>query len=98
MHRRKQGKSLRGLLGTLVTLATLWGGLACAGDSDDEMLRRNAECMADSNTVLHQQTFSQATGAVPMSAEAVEDWLRDQLETGEVTNAEIRDAYARHCG
>ena len=78
-------------------LAFLWGGLACAGDSDEELLRRYAKCMADSNTVLHQRTFSQATGAVPLSAEATEHWLQDRLEAGEITMAEIRAGYARYC-
>ena len=97
VQRRKQGKSLCGLLGSLIILVFLWGGLTCAEDSDEELLRRYAECMADSNTVSHQQTFSNATGSVPLSAEAVEEWLWDRLATGEITMAEIRAGYARHC-
>ena len=93
----RQRKSLCGLLGALMILLFLWSGLACAGDSDEELLRRYAECMADSNTVLHQQTFSNATGVVPLSAGAMEHWLQDRLATGEITMAEIRAGYARHC-
>ena len=78
-------------------LVFLTGGQACAEDSDQELLRRYAQCMADSNTVLHRQTFSNATGAVPLSVEATEHWLQDRLEAGEITMAEIRASYARHC-
>lgn len=97
VHRGRQRKFWRGLLGILVILASLWSGLVCAGGSDDKLLRRYAQCLADSNTVLHRQTFATATGAVPLSVEAVEDWLQERLETGELTMAEIRATYARHC-
>ena len=95
--RGRLSKPLRGLLVTLAMLASLWVGLTCAEDSDEELLRRYAKCMADSNTVLHRQTFSNATGAVPLSAEATEHWLQNRLEAGEITMAEIRASYARHC-
>lgn len=93
----RQRKSLCGLLGALMILVSLWGGLACAEDSDEKLLRRYAECMADSNTVLHRQTFSNATGAVSLSAGATELWLQDRLATGKITMAEIRASHARHC-
>ena len=95
--RGRLSNSLRGLRVTLVMLALLWVGLTCGKNSDGELLRQYAKCMADSNTVLHRQTFSNATGAIPLSAEATEHWLQNRLETGEITMAEIRASYARHC-
>ena len=75
----------------------LWVGLACGGDSDDRMLRRYARCMTDTNTTLHRLTVSSALGTVPLSAEAMEERLRGQLERGELTMGEIRSDYARYC-
>ena len=53
--------------------------------------------MADSNTALYRLTASTAVGTVPLSAEAVEERLRAQLERGEVTMAKIRADHARYC-
>ena len=75
----------------------LWVALACGEDGDDRMLRRYADCMADPSTALHRWTVSNAIGTVPLSAEAIEERLRAQLERGEVTMAEIRADYARYC-
>ena len=71
--------------------------LACGGDTDDRMLRRYAGCLTDTNTTLHRLTVSGASGIVTLSAEAMEERLRGQLERGEVTMAKIRADYARYC-
>ena len=75
----------------------LWVPLACGVDGNDRMLRRYAECMADPNTTLHRRTVSNAVGSVPLSAEAMEERLRAQLERGEVTMERIKADYARYC-
>ena len=85
------------LLRTLLLIAGLWTGLVCGSDSDDRMVRRYAGCLADANTALHRLNASSAVGTVPLSAKAVEEWVRDQLERGEATMDEIRADYARHC-
>ena len=51
-------------------------------DADDRMLRRHSGCLADPNTTLHSLTASSASGTVVLSAEGVEERLRDQLERG----------------
>ena len=71
--------------------------LACGGDTDDRMVRRYAGCMTDTNTALHRMTVSNALGTVPLSAEAMEERLRGQLERGEFTMGKIRADYARYC-
>ncbi len=81
----------------LAMTVCLWATLACGMDGDDRMVRRYADCMADSNTILHQRTMSNAVGSVPLSAEAMEERLRAQMEGGAVTMAEIRADYARYC-
>ena len=81
----------------LAMMVCLWVALACGEDSDERMVRRYADCMADSNTTLHRRTVSNAVGSVPLSAEAMEMRLRSQLERGEVTMAGIRADYARYC-
>ena len=75
----------------------LWTVLACGMDSDDRMLRRYAGCLTDTNTALHRLSVSGASGTVALSAEAMEEQVRDQLERGEVTMAKIRADYARYC-
>ena len=81
----------------LAMMVCLWVALACGVDGDDRMLRRYADCMADPNTTLHRRTMSNAVGSVPLSAQAIEERLRAQLEGGEVTMARIRANYARYC-
>ena len=71
--------------------------LACGLDSDDRMVRRYAGCMTDTNTALYRLTVSSTIGTVTLSAEAVEERLRGQLERGELTMGEIRADYARYC-
>ena len=66
-------------------------------DTDDRMVRRYAVCLTDANTALYRLTVSGAVGTVPLSAEAVEERLRGQLERGEFTMGEIRADYARYC-
>ena len=81
----------------LTIMVCLMVMLACGVDADDRMVRRYAGCMADANTALHRLNASGAVGTVPLSAEAVEERLRAQLERGEVTMDEIRAGYARYC-
>ena len=85
------------LLNTLTVMVGLLVMLACGGDTDDRMVRRYAKCLTDTNTTLHRLTVSSALGTVPLSAEAMEERLRGQLERGELTMGEIRADYARHC-
>ena len=81
----------------LTIMVGLWIALACGLDADDRMLRRYAECMTDANTALYRLTVSSTSGTVPLSAEAMEGRVRDQLERGELTMGEIRADYARYC-
>ena len=85
------------LLNTLLLIGCLLVVLACGGDTDDRMVRRYAKCMTDTNTALHRMTTSGATGTVTLSAEAMEERLRGQLERGELTMGKIRADYARYC-
>ena len=85
------------LLHTLVMIVGLWVVLACGVDADDRMVRRYAGCLADTNTTLHRLTASRASGTVALSAEAMEERLRGELESGELTLGEIRADYARYC-
>ena len=85
------------LLNTLTIMVCLVIMLACGGDTDDRMLRRYAVCLTDANTALYRMTVSSASGTVTLSAEAVEERLRGQLERGELTMGEIRADYARYC-
>ena len=71
--------------------------LACGGDTDDRMVRRYAKCLTDTNTILHRLTVSSALGTVLLSAEAMEERVRGQLERGELTMREIRADFARYC-
>ena len=71
--------------------------LACGLDADDRMVRRYAGCMTDTNTALYRLTVSSTIGTVTLSAEAMEERLRGQLERGELTMGEIRADYARYC-
>ena len=85
-------------LNTLLLIVGLWVGLACGLDNtDDRMVRRYAKCLMDTNTALYRMTVSSASGTVTLSAEAVEERLRGQLERGEFTMGEIRADYARYC-
>ena len=87
----------RRLRNALLTVIGLWVALACGMGSDDRMVRRYAECLADTNTILHRLNVSKASGTVALSAEAMEERLRGQLERGELTMGEIRADYARYC-
>ena len=81
----------------LLTVVGLWVSLACGMGSDDRMVRRYAECLADTNTILHRLNVSKASGTVALSAEAMEERLRAQLERGELTLAKIRADHVRYC-
>ena len=85
------------LLNTLLMMVCLLVVPACGGDTDDRMVRRYAKCMTDTNTTLHRMTTSGATGTVTLSAEAMEERLRGQLERGDLTMGKISVDYARYC-
>ena len=95
--RRLEEPTVHWWLNTLLLMVGLWIGLACGGDTDDRMVRRYAGCLTDTNTTLHRLTTSGASGTVTLSAEAMEERLRGQLERGEFTMGEIRADYARYC-
>ena len=84
-------------LNTLLLIVCLLVMLACGLDSDDRMVRRYAKCLTDTNTALYRMAVSSASGTVTLSAEAMEERLRGQLERGEFTMGEIRADYARYC-
>ena len=94
---RLEERTVHRLWNTLLLIGGLWTLLACGLDSEDRMVRRYAVCMADANTTLHRLTASGAVGTVPLSAEAVEERVRDQLERGELNMAKIRADHARYC-
>ena len=94
---RLEERTVHRWLNTLLLIVGLWVGLACGLDSDDRMVRRYANCLTDTNTTLHRMTTSGASGTVTLSAEAVEERLRGQLERGELTMGKIRADYARYC-
>ena len=95
--RRLEEPTVHRLLNTLLLIVGLWIGLACGGDTDDRMVRRYAKCMTDTNTALYRLTASSASGTVTLSAEAMEERLRGQLERGELTMEKIRADYAHYC-
>ena len=95
--RRLEEPTVHRWLNTLLMVVGLWIGLACGLDSDDRMLRRYAGCLTDTNTALYRMAVSSASGTVTLSAEAMEERVRGQLERGEFTMGEIRADYARYC-
>ena len=95
--RRLEERTVHRLLNTLTIMVCLLVMLACGLDSDDRMVRRYAKCLTDTNTTLHRLTVSGAVGTVTLSAEAMEERLRGQLEKGELTMGKIRADYARYC-
>ena len=95
--RRLEEPTVHRLLNTLTIMVCLLVMLACGGDTDDRMVRRYANCLTDTNTTLHRMTTSGAIGTVTLSAEAMEERLRSQLERGELTMGKIRADYARYC-
>ena len=95
--RRLAEPTVHRLWNVLTIIVGLWIALACGVDADDRMVRRYAGCMTDTNTTLHRLTVSSTIGTVTLSAEAMEERLRAQLERGEVTMAQIRANYARYC-
>ena len=95
--RHLEERTVHRLLNTLTIMVCLLVMLACGGDTDDRMVRRYAKCLTDTNTTLHRLTVSSALGTVPLSAEAMEERLRGQLERGELTMGKIRADYAHYC-
>ena len=95
--RRLEEPTVHRCLNTLLMVVGRWIGLACGLDSDDRMLRRYAGCLTDTNTALYRMAVSSASGTVTLSAEAMEERVRGQLERGELTMGEIRADYARYC-
>ena len=95
--RRWEERTVHRLLNTLTIMVCLLVMLACGLDADDRMLRRYANCLTDTNTALYRMAVSSASGTVTLSAEAVEERLRGQLERGELTIGEIRADYDRYC-
>ncbi len=95
--RRLEERTVHRLLNMLLLMVCLLVMLACGGDTDDRMLRRYAKCLTDTNTALHRLTVSGASGTVTLSAEAMEERLRGQLERGELTMGEVRADYVRYC-
>ena len=95
--RRLEERTVQRWLNTLLLIVGLLVMLACGLDSDDRMLRRYAKCLTDTNTALYRMAVSSASGTVTLSAEAMEERLRGQLERGEFTMGEIRADYARYC-
>ena len=85
------------LWNALTIMVCLLVMLACGLDTDDRMVRRYAKCLTDTNTTLHRLTASSAIGTVTLSAEAMAERLRGQLERGELTMAKIRADCARYC-
>ena len=64
------------LWNALTTMVCLWTALARKVDAGQRMVRRYAGCLTDTNTTLHRLTASSASGAVSLSAEAMEERLR----------------------
>ena len=85
------------LWNALTTMVCLWTALARKVDADHRRVRRYAGCLTDTNTTLHRLTASSASGAVSLSAEAVEERLRGQLERGVLTMGKIGADYVRYC-
>ena len=85
------------LWNVLTIMVGLWIGLACGLDADDRMVRRYAGCLTDTNTALYRLTVSSTIGTVTLSAEAMEERVRGQLERGELTMGEIKADYAHYC-
>ena len=94
---RWEERTVHRWLNTLLLIVGLLVMLACGGDTDDRMLRRYARCLTDTNTALYRMAVSSASGTVTLSAEAMEERVRGQLERGEFTMGEIRADYARYC-
>ena len=82
------------LWNVLTIIVGLWIALACV---DTPRSGWTPKCLTDANTALYRLTVSSTSGTVPLSAEAVEERVRDQLERGELTMGEIRADYARYC-
>ena len=86
------------LLNTLLIMVCLLVMLACGGVTPTTVWCVGTPvCLTDTNTALYRMTTSGASGTVMLSAEAMEERLRGQLERGELTMGKIRADYARYC-
>ena len=94
---RLEEPTVHRLLNTLLIMVCLLVMLACGGG-----LRRPYGASVRGMPDGHQHCSVSADrvqrlGTVPLSAEAVEERLRDQLERGELTMEKIRADYAHYC-
>ena len=94
-HGREQ--NLGRILVVAVAFAIVWATLACGASAEERLLRDYAECLVDSNSVLHRRHVENRIGTVPLSAEGMKRWLNRQLEHGTLTMDEIRNNYSRYC-
>ena len=85
------------ILNAVFAAGVLWTSISCAGDTDDDFLRSYAQCLADSNGVLHRTQFANRVGTVPLDPQGIGLWLLGSLERGETTIDEMRANYIRHC-
>ena len=89
---------MRRVVATVLALVCLGVGLAGCESADERLVREYAECMADDNSALHRRMVSGETGTVPLSVAGAEAWVREQMERGELTMAEMEASHARSCG
>ena len=84
---------MRRVVATVLALVCLGVGLAGRESADERLAREYAECMADDNSALHRRMVSGETGTVPSSVAVAEAWVREQMERGELTMAEMEASY-----
>ena len=80
--RRLDELTVHWLLNTLLLIVGLWIGLACGGDTDDRMVASVRQMHDGHQHHPASPDVSSALGTVPLSAEAMEERLRGQLERG----------------
>ena len=94
---RRDAGEMRRVVATVLALVCLGVGLAgceSSGEaSGDRLAREYAECMADDNSALHRRMVSGETGTVPLSVAGAEARVREQMERGELTMAEMEASY-----
>ena len=95
---RRDAGEMRRAVATVLALVCFGVGLAGCEPADERLVREYAECMADDNSALHRRMVSGETGTVPLSVAGAEAWVREQMERGKLTMAEMEASYARLCG
>ena len=95
---RRDAGEMRRAVATVLALVCFGVGLAGCESADERLVREYAECMADDNSALHRRMVSGETGTVPLSVAGAEAWVREQMERGELTMAEMEASHARSCG